>query len=116
MKYEVNYTILGGKQNNIIFIFEAPYQLIGAFLWAESDCLEEYLQAIDEVLQGEKDFDESTASMFSVRVEREKSLISDILSSENPESCTVDTRELRKVIVEYMQKRAEFLKSKRADG
>lgn len=51
-------------------------------------------------------------------MDRKKSQIKDLYPEDEMESvdCEVDTQTLKKVIVEYLQARAEFLKSKNGDA
>ncbi len=117
MKYSIQYIGKNGDQNNIIFVFEEPYALVGVFLWAESHALQDYANLIDDVLQGKRESDEADANAFNVKIGKETSTIEDLVANADdaPPTCTVNTAELKKVILEYIQKRNEFFALKKKE-
>lgn len=116
MNYSIEYVGRNNEKSNIVFVFDEPYSHIGVFLWAESSTLKEYVKCIDEVLSGIRDSDEVDGNAYCVYVKKDFSVVEDMLSEKDDDSvrCTVKTLELKKVILEYIQKREEFLKIREA--
>ena len=114
MRYSVEYIGKNGERNNIVFVFDDPYSHVGVFLWAEVSSLERYVKYIDDVLDGKRDSDEVDGNAYCVYIKKYFSVIEDMLAEKDDESvrCTVDTMELKKIILAYIQKRKEFLKTK----
>lgn len=64
MKYKVEFIGDENEKIDIFFAFDEPYEVLGAFLWAEYNVLDQYLEMIDEILAGRKESNELGANLF----------------------------------------------------
>lgn len=114
MKYRIKYIEHQGKLDDIVFVFEKKFRILSHFLDDVDSFSKEYLEIFDNILSGRVEKDSATGNSCSFDADREKTLIEFLYpENEESESCVVNTRELRSLMEEWLQKRAEFLESKR---
>ncbi|WP_458450108.1 hypothetical protein [Fibrobacter sp.] len=75
----------------------------------------EYLEIFDNVLSGKVEKDSASGNSCSFEVDKDKTVIEFLYPEDENETeiCTVNTRELRALMDEWLQKRAEFLNGKK---
>ena len=116
MKYEIKTLKLDNGTEYLTIIFEdTKLTSLHSFIVDDfSAFTQDYLEIFDNVLSGKVEKDSASGNACSFEVDKEKTVI-EFLYPENenePEICTVNTRELRSLMDEWLQKRAEFLKTK----
>ena len=116
MKYEIKPLKLDNGTEYLTIIFEdTKLTSLHSFIVDDfSAFTQDYLEIFDNVLSGKVEKDSASGNACSFEVDKEKTVI-EFLYPENenePEICTVNTRELRSLMDEWLQKRAELLKTK----
>lgn len=113
----MNYRIKEIDEKTIIFEFNPPNIVLSLFLEGDfTNFQKELLVLIESVLSGDSKNEEFTGNATHIILGKNWTFIEDSYLEEETTSCTISTRELRSLMDEWQQKRAEFLKSKRADG
>ena len=111
MDYVVNEIFHDGEAIEIIFDFVPPNGTLTCFLVSDflnfQDCC---LLAIDKVLQGESEKEEVTGNDTYVEFGPETTFLENMFPPDEnvPETCTVDTKELRQVMDEWIARHAQF--------
>lgn len=101
-------TLSNGMQVMSIQFPEEEHQMIGTFLANDVDAFDYWItDTIDAVLAGEKEEDSFGGNVCSIYITPETTTIENDLSQEE-EPCIVDTKELRGLIGEYLEKKSEF--------
>ena len=114
MNYEVKYIEEQGKIEDMVFIFDGALGILSEFLDDVESFSREYLEIFDRVLSGEVEKDSASGNCCSFETDKDKTVV-ELLYPENENErkiCTVNTRELRSLMDEWLEKRAEFLKGK----
>ncbi len=111
MQYAINHIIREGKPEHILFDFIPPNGTLTCFLL--SDFLSfrtAYLDAIDKVLRGESKKEELTGNDSYIAFGPETTFLENLfpLNDDVPETCTLDTKELRQVMDEWLERHAQF--------
>lgn len=114
MDYQVKYIEYQGIVEDMIFVFDDNYHVLTEFLGDVDSFSKEYLEIFDKVLSGETEKDSASGNACSFEVDKENTVIEFLYSEdeENPDTCTVNTKELRALMDEWLRKRAEFLQSR----
>lgn len=114
MEYQVKYIEHQGTIEEMVFVFEEKYRILTEFLDDVDSFSKDYLAIFDKVLSGEVEKDSVSGNACSFEVDKENTVIEFLYleDEENPEVCTVNTKELRSLMDEWLQKRSEFLQSR----
>lgn len=114
MKYQIKHLEYQGKVDEMVFVFDKEFSVLSDFLGDVSSFPADYLKIFDDVLAGRTEKDSMSGNACYFEVDAEKTFIDALFPEEenHPECCTVNTRELRQLMDEWLQKRAEFLKLK----
>lgn len=109
----MNYTIRQIDEKTIIFDFQPKNVVLSLFLEGDFTTFQDkFLQQIDNVLYGKTSEEEICGNATNVIFKKEETEIEDLYLEGEPTTCTVNTRELRSLMDEWLKKRADFLKRK----
>lgn len=114
MKYQIKYIEHDGVVEDMVFAFDEAFHILSEFLDDVDSFSKYYLEIFDNVLSGKVEKDSASGNACSFEVDKEKTVIEFLYPEDEnkPEVCTVNTRELRSLMDEWLQKRAGFLKNK----
>ena len=73
---------------------------------------DQFLQLIDDVLASKSKEEEMTGNSTNVVFQKDMTTIEDLFLEGEPTVCRIQTKELRALMDEWIQKRQEFLKQK----
>lgn len=115
MNYQIKYIEHEGVVEDMVFLFEGEYHILSEFLDDVDSFSQEYLEIFDNVLSGKVEKDSASGNACSFEVDKDNTVIEFLYPEDEnePEVCTVNTKELRTLMDEWMQKRAEFLSKKK---
>lgn len=114
MEYQIKYIERDGIVDDMVFIFDGKLHILSDFLDDVESFSKDYLEIFDSVLSGKVEKDSASGNACSFEVDKNKTVV-ELLYPEDenkPETCSVDTCELRSLMDEWLQKRAEFLSKK----
>ena len=106
MKYAVNYFIYNGKPEHVLFDFVPPNETLTCFLVDDFSAFKTmYLDAIDKVLRGESGKEELTGNSSYIEFGPVNTFLENLFPADDnvPETCTLDTKELRQVMDEWLE-------------
>lgn len=115
MNYQIKYIEHQGVVEDMVFLFEGEYHILSEFLDDVDSFSREYLEIFDNVLSGKVEKDSASGNSCSFEVDKDNTVINFLYPEDENETeiCTVNTRELRALMDEWLQKRAEFLNGKK---
>ena len=109
----MNYTIKNINDSTFIFDFQPKNTVLTLFLEGDFTAFhDQFLQLIDNVLDDKSKSEEMTGNSTNVVFKKDMTTIEDLFLDGEPTLCTIQTSELRSLMDEWLQKRAEFLKTK----
>ncbi len=115
MNYQIKYIEHQGVVEDMVFLFEGEYHILSEFLDDVDSFSREYLEIFDNVLSGKVEKDFASGNSCSFEVDKDKTVIEFLYPEDENETeiCTVNTLELRTLMDEWLQRRAEFLNRKK---
>lgn len=117
MKYTIEYVVIKGEKEDIVFDFGKEHSLISIFLTGESNMLDMFLENICLVLSGKFERAEVSGDLCDAEIDKEKTKIIYQYPDEDDEDEvneeTIGTMELKQQIEEYEAKRKEFFRLKK---
>lgn len=115
MKYEIKTLKLGNGIERLTIIFEdSKLKPLHPFIVDDfSAFTQDYLETFDKVLSGEVERESASGNACYFEADKEKTFIEFLYPEDEDtrETCTVNTRELRSLMDEWVQKRTEFFKT-----
>ncbi len=114
MNYKIKYIERQGKADDMVFIFDDEHRILSEFLDDVDSFTQDYLETFDKVLSGEVARESASGNACYFEADKEKTFIEFLYPEDEDtrETCTVNTRELRSLMDEWIQKRAEFMKNR----
>ena len=116
MKYEIKTLKLDNGSERLTIIFEdKKLKPLHPFIVDDfSAFTQDYLETFDKVLSGEVEREAASGNACYFEADKNKTFIEFLYpkDEDSRETCTVNTRELRSLMDEWLQKKAEFLKRK----
>ena len=114
MNYKIKYIEHQGKIEDMIFSFDGDYCILSEFLDDVDSFSKEYLKIFDNVLSGKEEKDAAYGNCCSFKIDKNKTVVESLYPEDEgePTTCTVNTRELRSLMDEWLKKKTEFLKRK----
>ena len=110
----MNYTIRIIDETTFVFDFQPKNAVLSIFLDGDFTAFQDqFLQLIDDVLAGKSKSEEMTGNSTNVVFQKEVTTIENLFLEGEPATCEISTKELRTLMDERLQKRAEFLKKKK---
>lgn len=110
----MNYTIRIIDDTSFVFDFQPKNTVLSIFLDGDFTAFQDqFLQLIDDVLAGKSKSEEMTGNSTNVVFQKDITTIENLYLEGEPTVCEIQTSELRALMDEWMDKRAEFLKGKK---
>lgn len=106
LDYNIRYIEYCGRIDDFVFDFDKNLSLLSTFLSSDVSSFEEWIKSdFDKVLKGECEYKEFFGNVCGVEINPTTTKIYDNLTDNDEERdntcCTVDTKELRKLIDEW---------------
>ena len=110
----MKYTIRIIDESTFVFDFQPKNAVLSIFLDGDFTAFQDdFLQLIDVVLAGKSKSEEMTGNSTNVLFQKDVTTIENLFLEGEPTVCKIQTSELRTLMDEWMQKRAEFLNRKK---
>ena len=106
MEYIVRKIMHEGKCHGIAFEFNPPNEVLTLYLLDDfSEFTDFYLPAIDKVLRGESEKEELAGNSSYIEFGPVNTFLENLFPADDnvPETCTLDTKELRQVMDEWLE-------------